>query len=346
MFDKMLVIDPQKHFPIADYMFPKADYYAPVLPPDKMPGLQAGLASNEKIHQLYKVKVLSEKDLQSSYDVVLIVWPLNSLGNWLDARTHCLVPTTISNATDMEDRREMFHTIYDLISQVSPKKVIWFDDCDSPIISKGLQWVDSQGYQVDAIFKREYRRTHAYEYDDRIHPFPFLGGSRPDPWFLFEKRKKGNAGVNRCFWSGAPIYRFQTERPDEWCNRKDFLEEIRNFLVIKSGLPQSEFLNQFNYYKFFLHLNGTGHLCGRFFEGLSRDSLMIMQQMDVVFPFDEGDGFHPLCVVKSPREFVESLLRMSSDDALYKECKAAQDHVIDKYYNYEWITNYIVEKCK
>lgn len=342
----MLIIDPQKHFPMATRMFPGSDYYVPHIAPDKIPTIQGGLVPNEKVEKLYDVKILQESDLKNYYELVVIVWPPNSLGNWLDARTQCLTPTTISNETDLPDRQELFHQIYALINKISPRKVIYFDNSDSPILKKGLKWLDDNNYRHDLIFKREYRRTYTYEYDSHIHPFPFLGGSRPDPWFIFEKRVKGNEGINGCFWSGAPIYRFQTERPDEWCNRRDFLIEVQNFLVIKSGLKQEEFLNQFNTYKFFLHLNGTGHLCGRFFEGLSRDSLMIMQEMDVIFPFDEGEGFHPLCVVREPREFLENLIKLAQDDELYAACKKMQDNVVDKYYNYEWTRNFVLSKCE
>lgn len=320
-----------------------ADYYAPTVPSNKIPSIHP-IASNEVVEKKFNVKILSENELKDHYEIIVIVWPINSLGTWLDARLDCMKPTTMSYKTDIEDRRELFDQIYSTINKLNAKKIIIFDGSDSPRCSKGLAWLASKNYRVDAVFKREYRRTYLYDYDDRIHPFPFLGGSGTHPWFLLENKVKGSERVNGCFWSGAPIYRFQVERPDEWCNRNDFLAEVQNYLVIKSGLPQEEFLRQFNTYKFFLHLNGTGHLCGRFFEGLSRDSLMIMQEMDVVFPFDKDDGFHPLCVVVEPREFVNNLIQIANNDALYEECKILQDKVIDKYFNYTWMKNYILSK--
>jgi len=343
MKKRVLIIDPQKHFPLAVKMFDNADYFSPRIDLSKIPTIQP-VMTHARAEELYGVKILEEEDVTGEYDLAVIVWAINSLGDWLDARIQCMVPTTVSNLTDLEERQELFHSIYKLIKKVQPKKVVFFDGNDSPLVGKGLKWLDDNDYQCDAVFKREYRRTYAYDYDNRIHPFPFLGGSRADPWFLFEKRVKGNEGIMGCFWSGAPIHRFQPERPDEWCNRRDFLAEVQNFLVIKSGLPQAEFLNQFNQYKFFLHLNGTGHLCGRFFEGLSRDSLMIMQEMDVVFPFDKGENFHKKCVVKTPREFIENLIELANNPKLYDECKNIQELIVEKYYNYEWIKNYVFEK--
>lgn len=337
----MLFIDPQKHFPAAVKLF-GADYFSPVIPKDKILGIQP-IVENSAIENKYGIKVLSESDLKNNYDVVVIVWPLNSLGTWLDARLNCMTPTTLSYKTDIDDRRELFDEIYRIINKINPKKVIFFDGNDSPGVSKGLAWLDSKNYRVDYVFKREYRRTYLYDYDDRVFPFPHLGGSGPHSWFLLDNKVKGNVGINGCFWSGAPIHRFQAERPDEWCNRHDFLAEVKKYLTIKSGLPQEEFLNQFNTYRFFLHLNGTGHLCGRFFEGLSRDSLMIMQEMDVVFPFEDGEGFHPDCVVLEPREFVQNLIKIANDRDLYDECKRLQDFIVEKYYSHDWIRNYIFD---
>jgi len=345
-YKTVLFIDPQQFFPIATNLFDNVDYYAPYVQPEKMKQMQGFAPFNvaSETEKKFNIKVLTkEEDLKSQYDLVVLFWCISSLGNWLDARLNCMVPTTQSFKTDMSHRREFIDSVYSTINKVNPKKVVIFDPNDSPGTSKGLKWLDDSGHRVDHVFKREFRRTFLYDYDKRVNPFPYMGGSGPHPWFLFENRVKGNQGVNGCFWSGAPIYRFQVERPDEWCNRNDFLAEVQNHLVIKSGLSQEVFLNQFNTYKIFLHLNGTGHLCGRFFEGLSRDSLMMMQEMDVVFPFENGEGLHPLCVVLEPREFVENLNRLMNDEHLYAECKSIQESVIQKYYSYDWIRKYIFD---
>lgn len=338
--NNILFIDPQKHFPMGVNLF-NADYFVPDVAENKIPSIKP-LTVNSIVEEKFNLKITKKEQLKNDYDMIVIVWPLNSLGTWLDARLDCMKPTTISYKTDIEDRRELFDQIYSTINKFTGK-IVFFDNSDSPGCSKGLKWLDSKNYRVDAVFKREYRRTFLYDYDKRVHPFPFLGGSGHHPWFLFEKRVKGNLGLNGCFWSGAPIYRFQVERSDEWCNRNDFLAEVQNHLILKPGQSQEAFLNEFNTYKFFLHLNGTGHLCGRFFEGLSRDSLMFMQEMDVVFPFEDGDGLHPLCVVLEPREFVQNLNLLMNDDKLYAECKNIQDRIIEKYYSYEWIRNYIFD---
>ena len=80
------------------------------------------------------------------------------------------------------------------------------------------------------------------------------------------------------------------------------------------------------------------------FEGLSRDSLMIMEEMDIIFPFDNGDFFANECTFMFPKEFFEKIDKLKNDQNLYKQCKEQQEYIIHKYYNYNWINNYINSK--
>ena len=46
-------------------------------------------------------------------------------------------------------------------------------------------------------------------------------------------------------------------------------------------------------------------------------------------------------VFEYPLEFVEKIEMVLSDEKLYNECLDNQNALIEKYYNYEWINNYI-----
>ena len=328
---KYLAIDIEKHYPSVARIFPNTDYFCPEVPHDQLIPLQK-LQTNDEAEKMYDIPCLVEEDLQEEYDIAMIVWPVQSFDDSNDA-------STLERRTFFQDR------IFPILNQKKVKKVLWFDDCDRAIVGKGLVWLRDNGHPCDHVFKREYRRTHVWDYDETVHPFPFMTFGRPNPpWLLYESRTKGNENVVGCFWSGAAINRFQAGVSDEWCNRLGMLKEIHQHLIIKSGMPKEEFLSQFNTYKCFLHLNGTGHLCGRFFEGLSRDSLMMMQQMDVVFPFSEDLFFADECIFEMPGEFIEKYNRLMSDDNLYQQCKRQQELVLEKYYNYSWIREYITSR--
>lgn len=336
---KTLVIDIEKHFPPLANIF-KADYYCPVLAKNQFTQLQP-IPSNMDVKKIYDIDVVELENLKSSYDTAMIVWPVQSFNDSLENFED------IKNKTNRQDeRREYFkENIFPLLASKNVKKVIWFDDCDRSIVAKGINWIKENGYPCDAVFKREYRRTYMYEYPEFVHPFPFMTFGKPNPpWLLYEKRVKGSENETGCFWSGAAIDRFEPGVPDEWCNRLGILKEIYPMLIMKSGLPKQEFLNQFNTYKCFLHLNGTGHLCGRFFEGLSRDSLMIMQRMDTVFPFEDELFFAEECIFDMPYEFIEKYNKLMNDKNLYNKCKLQQEKVLEKYYNYEYIKKYILER--
>ncbi len=328
---KHLVIDIEKHYPPLKNIL-NADYYCPEVPADELVPLQP-IPLNSQVEEIYGFPALELDDLQEEYDVVSIVWPIQSFD---DSNDRPFTP---------ERRRFFEERIFPLIESKKAKEVWWFDDCDRAIVGKGHRWLLDNGYPCDHVFKREYRRTHVWDYQDNVYPFPFMTFGKPNPpWMLYERRVKGNAGATGCFWSGAPINRFQAGVADEWCNRLGVLREIHQYLIMKSGLPKEEFLNQFNTYKCFLHLNGTGHLCGRFFEGLSRDSLMIMQEMDTVFPFQDEMFFAEECIFEMPHEFIEKFKRLMTDDDLYERCKKQQDQVLEKYFNYDYIRSYICSK--
>jgi hypothetical protein len=91
-------------------------------------------------------------------------------------------------------------------------------------------------------------------------------------------------------------------------------------------------------------LNGTGHLCARFFEGLSRESLMITEEMDTVFPFDNGEYFAEEAVFVYAMEFLEKVEALESNEVLYNKCLEQQKYIVNKYYNYKWINDYVNEK--
>ena len=91
-------------------------------------------------------------------------------------------------------------------------------------------------------------------------------------------------------------------------------------------------------------MNGSGHLCKRFYEGLSRDSLMIMGDMDIIFPFEDGEFFAEECIFKYPKEFFYKLDILKNDDNVYNKCKSQQNYILSKYFNYKWINRYVNSK--
>jgi hypothetical protein len=327
---KILVVDIEKHFPPAANMFPGCDYFSPNLQPHEMKCLQPiPSAMDTKIRYGFLPKS-SWEELEETYDAVVFIWPVHSFND----------PGYTPN---IQERRDYFKEIYDRLSKKKIQHYIYIDDSDRAIVKRGLDWLDQEGLRCDAVFKREYREGWKSDYDERVHPFPFVMFGKPNAaWVLYEEKNYHDGErLNQCFWAGVPRFNMDPSTPDEHVDRNMILNSIGHSISFFYNLTPEVFLDTFTKYKFFLNLNGNGHLCKRFFEGLSRGSLMMMQETDLVFPFENGDYFSKQTVFKDGYEFLWKFEDLKNNDKIYKSCLINQKYLVNKYYNYEWIRDYI-----
>lgn len=326
-----LIIDIEKHFPSAAKIFSPCDYYSPVIPMHQMVCLQP-IPDAESIKDRYGIDVIVDWNiLEYEYDNVFFVWPVHSFND----------PGYTPN---IEERRFFFKEIYKRLYQKRINKFIYLDDGDRAIIKRGLDWLDFEGLRCDLVFKREYRTEWLHDYDSRVIPFPFLMFGKPNPaWMLYEERSLDDVKVrsNTCFWAGDARFNNDPNTPDENVNRGMFLYKIYNHIVPYNNLPSEIFMRTFLNHKFFLNLNGTGHLCRRFFEGLSKNSLMMMQYTDLVFPFEKGDYFSQETIFKTGEEFIEKFELLRNDQNLFETCLSNQNYLVDKYFNNDWLRKYV-----
>ena len=330
---KNLVIDIEKHFPSAAKIFSPCDYYSPRIPMDQMVCLQP-IPDETYCRDRYCIEsILDWECLEEEYDKVIFVWPVHSFND----------PGYTPN---IEERRNFFIEIYKKLKLKKINKYIYLDDSDRAVIKRGLDWLDSENLRCDFVFKREYREGWLSDYDDRVKPFPFIMFGKPNAaWFLYEERVVENidSKINSCFWAGDARFNNDPNTPDENVDRGLILNKIGNYIDVYNNLPPDIFISTFLKYKFFLNLNGTGHLCKRLFEGLSKNSLMIMQYTDLIFPFENDDYFSEETIFKSAEDFIEKIEILKNDENLYDICLKNQNYLIDKYFNNEWIEKYICD---
>lgn len=331
---KNLVIDIEKHFPSAVKIFEPCDYYTPNIPMDQMVCLQP-IPDARYCKDRYGIEPIVEwESLEEEYDNVVFIWPVHSFND----------PGYTPN---IEERREFFIKLYQKLNLKKINKYIYLDDSDRAVIKRGLDWLDSENLQCDFVFKREYRENWLNEYDNRVKSFPFIMFGKPNAaWTLYEERVVENIDnkVNSCFWAGDARFNNDPNTPDENVDRGLILNKIGSHIDVYNNIPPDIFMNTFLKYKFFLNLNGTGHLCKRFFEGLSKNSLMMMEYTDLVFPFENNDYFSKETIFKSAEEFIEKINILKNDQNLYENCLKNQNYLIDKYFNNEWIKEYIDSK--
>jgi hypothetical protein len=330
---KTLIIDIEVHFPSASKIFEDSDYFAPCLKPHQMKCLQPIPSAQETLERYGFLPKSSWDQLDDSYERVVFIWPVHSFND----------PGYTPN---IEERQSYFKDIYDRIKNFNISKYIYIDDSDRAIVKRGLDWLDLQGMRCDVVFKREFRKNWIHDYDSRVHPFPFVMFGKPNAaWILYDESKRiEKPKINECFWAGVPRFNCDSLTPDEHVDRGQILNSVGHSIAYHSNLPFEVFIENFSNYKFFLNLNGNGHLCKRFFEGLSRGSLMMMQETDLVFPFEDGDYFSQQTIFRDGYEFLWKFQDLKNNEKLYKSCLINQDQIVKKYYNYEWIRNYIESK--
>jgi len=341
---KNLVIDPMGNFPTAYKMFGPTDYFCEDL--DNINESDVGFVlkqhtntSRQKIYDTYNIVVTDINALHSQYKKIIIVFPVNFID---DIGTSIWDPMSNIEKDDRLFIKKYFTYLASKIEKIKYDHIIFLDYHDRAVTSDGENWLKNNFPKYSGIFKREYRKTYLYDYSNKVFSFPFLMfGNHPKNscWKLFEERVLGNQGINQCVWPGGGYNYTPPGKRDEWCGRQTLFEKIQSHLTVTSAIGENYF-NLFNTYKFFLHMNGSGNLCKRFYEGLSRDSLMIMEDMEIVFPFN-GEFFSDMCVFKYPKEFFYKLDILKNDNNIYAQCKEQQEYILKKYFNYKWINQYI-----
>lgn len=229
----------------------------------------------------------------------------------------------------------------EIINNNNFKKVFIFDNYDydydpNPIVKNN---------KVDLFFKRHYNKTKNYE--KNVIPFPFIMFGQIA---LIEKVDNNiefnndENKINRVFWAGGLYCHTDNEYP--WLrNRQLIYSQIissnENFIYNPGRLSYNTFLTEMNKSKFSLDLLGVGCPNMRTFEILSTNTLRIGQYSDLLWPFPEQ-----LCeetIFKDINEYIEKIHNLIQNEELYQKCLKNQQNIVNKYFNKQWIKEYIIK---
>lgn len=299
-------------------LFPNADYY------------YCSTTSNRSDSYAYygfQPRLDTENITDNNYDVLFVIMPVR-------------------------------HVIND---EVAVKDIIGnYENKIKPIIFnnnfKFLAFFDNEDYDVNPnkyiqhpnihFFKRNYDKKVSYE--ENVYPFPFImfGNTSliekidrqliPNKEYFAEK-------INRIFFTGA-LYNHKDDNFNVDVNRIEIYNEIRQFVTNPGYLPSDLFLQFMRESKFGLDLLGGGNPNIRTFEILISGSLLLQQKNDLVWPFPEK--FSDECQFTNGNDFYENLLKLQNNNELYLNCLINQYKIVSKYFNKEWLKNYILSKIK
>lgn len=326
-----LIIDPLTHSPYLKYVIPNSLYYTE----DKYSHYPSGHYSKQEFKKKYNFSYEEDINKINKIENLFIIIPVLSLVEKHQGYTYIKWV-------------EKFTSLYDKYKPLAKGKVIIFDNHGGD--HEPIRYLKDK-FSYDKILKRVYSNRNKKNYSNIIYPYPMIMDTINDPLFnLINKTLTiNNNKINKIYWSGSLFdyhENFDDKNVLENANRKiivyPFIKKYRNILEIKK-VPYENFLNTISNYKYSLDIRGTSRLNKRLFEILSTNSLLLAEKIDVVWPFDEGDKLSDECFFEQGN--IDDLYRIynnfENDICLYHRCLENQIFIVKKYFNKEWLWNYI-----
>jgi len=208
-------------------------------------------------------------------------------------------------------------------------------------------------FKYDIILKRIYSNRNKNKYLINTFSYPFIMDTNNDPLYklcnLPTLSNNISDKINNIFWAGS-LFNYH----EEWDNNNTFEHADRikivngfnnkypNILDIKR-VPYNLFHKTICKYKYALDIRGTSRLNKRFFEILSTNTLILAEKIDIIWPFENNDGFSEECFFEkdNPQDLYRIYNTFEKDNELYKKCLENQLYIAKKYFNNELIWNYI-----
>ena len=227
-----------------------------------------------------------------------------------------------------------------IINENNFKKVFIFDNYDYDYDPNEI----IQNDKISLFFKRNYNKTKIYK--NNVVPFPFIMFgeislieklddviiSNPDNFDI-------NVKKNRIFFTGT-LFIHDDKEINFYRNREQIYNKLKTYIYNPGALKYWEFLKEITTSKYCLDLNGVGDPNKRTFEILSHDSLRLAEYNDLKWPFEEY--FSEETIFTDEEDFIKKLYALESDIELYKKCLRNQTVIVLKYFNKQWVKNYIL----
>jgi len=148
-----------------------------------------------------------------------------------------------------------------------------------------------------------------------------------------------NVKKNRIFFTGS-LFVHDDKEINYYRNRKEIYNKLEKYIYNPGALKYWEFLDAIKTSKYCLDLNGVGDPNKRTFEILSHHSLRLAEYNDLKWPFEEY--FSEETIFTHEEDFIKKLYALESDIELYKKCLREQTIIVLKYFNKQWIKNYLL----
>jgi len=296
-------------------LFPKAEYFIYTTEIDKSKNMN-------------KYSIFPRKDIQNindkNFDILFIIISLYDA----NPGTQFFKP----NIKKILDKN------LEIINNNKFKKVFIFDNYDYDYDPNDI----IECKKIDLFFKRNYNKEKKYR--ENVVPFPFImfGDVSLIEKILVKNIHTNTEKINRIFFTGG-LYCHNDEQTCYIRDRITIYRKIQKYIYNPGRLPYKSFLNELKNSKYALDLNGVGDPNKRTFEILSQGSLMINEYNNLKWPFDKEDEFDKELKFKDENEFYQIINNLTVNEYLYNKYLQNQNNIFNKYFNVEWIKNYILQ---
>lgn len=239
-----------------------------------------------------------------------------------------------------ENIKNIFDKVINIINNNNFKFVGLFDNYDFDYDPNDF----IKNKKINKFFKRNYNKNKCYK--DNVVPFPFIMFGEKS---LIEKcdselvneTEYFKEKYNRIFFTGTL---FTNNNYNNNRDRLHIYNKIKSVIYNPGNLNYDDFINTIRNSKYSLDLLGAGDPNKRTFEILLSGSLMISEYNDLLWPFDKNESFSKETIFKNENDFYNIINNLSNDKELYLKCLKNQYDIVKKYFNKEWLRNYILSK--
>jgi hypothetical protein len=319
---KIAIFDPAQHVVGLKLLFEEAHYYS-INPHLFFKYQQRNQEDFYNVYNFNYLENLSELN-DKKYDILIIVF--------------VTYDGIFKKSEDAFGADIMLENIRTIIKGNNFKNIFYFDNYDYNYDPAPLLKINDKNI---TFFKRNY--CYDVEYSKNTYSFPFMIFGQPKCilWTLLstnEKYKYSKKEYNEIFFSGA-LYK-HIDSVVGVIDREGIHNEIKRYLHTYSSLDNTTYLDIMSKYLMALDLNGLGNPNRRSFEILLTHTLLISQKNKLVWPFEEK--FDENTIFENKDDFIEKLNNLISGN--YLIAKEKQDNIFNKYFNKEWLRNYILNK--
>lgn len=340
-----IIIDPTTMHPHLKYVIPNSVYFT--LEQSEFINIWNGGETKENIYTKYNIDIDLEKE------------KINRICN-NDEKFENMIFTMSLLSTEKVHQgpshiewEKMYSIIYDKYKNYVSGKIIILDnhggDYEPEIYLKKFN------FNYNFILKRIYSNRNKYRYSNITFSYPFVMDTNNDPINILINSNKNviksdlSLKSNKIFFAGT-LFDYHEEWDNyntcEHADRKkivnDFVCKYSNILDFKR-VPYNIFHETMSNYKYALDVRGTSRLNKRLYEILSTNTLLLAEKIDIIWPFEDGDKFSDECFFEQGNH--DDLYRIynnfENNDELYEKCLENQLYIVKKYFNNEWLWNYI-----